>query len=357
MAQIRRSVVAIATVFLVVGMLVSMGMSAGAAEPTADDIEEAIDDVESYEYETEASSSSTSVVDGEEQESHSEGEGSGAVNVTAGEMKEEMTTETTGDEVLEEGPFETQRYLVDETYYTGTTAPGEETEWMRMDAPEIGGVTEGPLTQYKTLLSASDVTTVGKEEVDGTETYVLELDVDTEAYAEEMVAELENDGLNGANGDLDETDGDNAANGAVDDDVPEAIAEPDQDMTVTIWVDCETDLPVKTELTSETSMDDLGTYEGDNASDGVSEIESIEITVTQTTYFEAYNEPVTIDLPEDAEDAQTLEEVLEDFDAEFNEGEEFDVDEDEFDEDGEVGVDEDELGDDEELDEAETDDC
>lgn len=350
MAQIRRSVVAIATVFLAVGMLISMGVSAGAAEPTADDIEEAIDDVESYEYETEFSSSSTSVVDGEEQESHSEGEGSGAVNVTAGEMKEEMITETTGDEVLEEGPFETQMYLVDETYYTGTTAPGEETEWIQMDAPETGGITEGPLTQYKTLLSASDVTTVGKEEVDGTETYVLELDVDMEAYTEEMIAELGTGDINEANGDLNEAARDNAADGAVDGDVPEAIAEPDQDMTVTIWVDCETDLPVKAELTSETVMEGLGAYEEDNVSEDMSEIESIEMTVTQTTYFEAYNEPVTIDLPEDAEDAQTLEELLEDFDAEF------DVDEDEFAEDGEA-VDEDELDENEELYEAETDDC
>jgi len=352
MAQIQRGMVAIATIFLAVGMLASMSAGAGATELTADDLEDAIEDVESYEYETEMSTSSTSVVNGEEQETHSEGEGSGAVNVTAGEMKQEMTTETTGDEALEEGPFETQMYLVDETYYTATTAPGEETEWIQMDAPENEGIAEGPLTEYKYLLSASDVETVGEEEVGGTEAYVLELDVDTEAYMEEMIAEFANDDADATNSDLNAANGDNVTDTAADNGVPEDIAEPNQDMTVTMWIDCETDLPVKSELTSETVMDDLGTDEEDSVNEDMDEIESIETTMTQTTYFEAYNEPVDIDLPEDAEDAQTLEEQLEDFEADF--------DEDDFDEDGEFDVDEDELGghDAEELDEdGAADDC
>src|SRR5690606_6938907 len=121
MVRIQRGMVVIATVFLAIGMLVSMGAGAGAAEPTADDIEDAIDDVESYEYETEMSSASTIVEDGEEQETLSEGEGSGAVNVTTGEMKQKITTEATGDEELEEGPFEIEVYLIDGTYYMGTS--------------------------------------------------------------------------------------------------------------------------------------------------------------------------------------------------------------------------------------------
>lgn len=301
--------VAIAAVFLAVGMLTPMGAGAGAAEPTANDIVDAIDDVESYEYDTEMNSSSTSVVDGEEQETQSEGEGSGEVNVTAGEMKEEMATETSGDEVPEEGSFETQAYLVDGTYYTGTTSPGEDTEWLQLDAPENGSITEGPLTQYKSLLNASDVETVGQEQVDGTETHVLELDVDTEAYMQEMMAELGSDNLNGANGNLDAANGNNTTDAAVNE--SEDIVQPDQNMTVTLWVDCETDLPVKAELTSETVMEDLGTNEANNASGNMSEIESIETTTTQTTYFEAYDEPVSIELPEEAENAQTLEEQLE----------------------------------------------
>ncbi|AGB39820.1 hypothetical protein Natoc_4109 (plasmid) [Natronococcus occultus SP4] len=352
--------VVIATVFLAIGMLVSMGAGAGAAEPTADDIEDAIDDIESYEYETEMSSSSTVVEDSEEQETQSEGNGSGAVNVTAGEMNQAITTEATGDEELEEGPVEIEVYLTDGTYYMGTTESGEETEWLQLDAPESEGVAEDPLTQYKSLLDASDVEAVGEEEVDGTDTYVLELDVDTEAYMETMMGELGNDGLNGANGDLDAANGDNTTDAAVDDEMSEELVSPDQEMTVTMWVDCETDLPVKTELTTETFMEDLGADDDDNASEDMNTIESIETTATETTYFEAYNEPVDIELPKDAEDAQTLEEQLEDFEAEFDDDEAFDVDEDELNEDGEFDVDEDELADHDadELDEDDTnDDC
>lgn len=337
--------VVIATVFLAIGMLVSMGAGAGAAEPTADDIKDAIDDVESYEYETEMSSASTIVEDGEEQETLSEGDGSGAVNITAEEMKQEITTEATGDEGVEEGPLEIQVYLIDGTYYMGTMESGEETEWLQLDAPESEGVAEDPLTQYKSLLDASDVETVGEEEVDGTDTYVLELDVDTEAYMETMMGELGDDELNGVDEDLDAANGDSTTDAAVDDEASEDLVSPDQEMTVTMWVDCETDLPVKTELTTETFMEDLGAYDDDNASEDVNTIESIETTATETTYFEAYNEPVHIELPEDAEDAQTLEEQLEDLETELDDDEAFDVDEDKFDEDGEFDVDEDELAD------------
>jgi hypothetical protein len=81
-------------------MIASFSIGVGASEPAADDLDDAIDDAESYAYDTEMSSTSTIVEDGEEQETRSEGEGSGAVDVTAGEMEEETTTQTTGNEVL-----------------------------------------------------------------------------------------------------------------------------------------------------------------------------------------------------------------------------------------------------------------
>jgi hypothetical protein len=214
-------------------------------------------------------------------------------------------------------------YLVDRTSYTATTA-SEEAEWIKMDAPEIEAGTEGPLAEYNHLLESADVETVGEEEMD---TYVLGFDVDMEAYWDEMVNELENDEVDAANGDVD-TNG-----AAVDETASEAFDEPTQEMTVTMWVDAETDLPVKSELVTETCMDEFDAYDGDDVNgDGVGEIESMETTMTQTTYFDAYNEPVDIDLPEEAEDAQDFEEQLAELEAEFDEDAEYDMDDEDLEE-------------------------
>ena len=321
MSRIQTWVIVFATVLLTIGMIGSFSMGVGASEPTVSDLDDAIDDVESYEYDTETSTTSTVVEDGEEQETRSEGEGSGAVDVTAGEIKEEITIQSSGDEVLEEGEIETQMYLVDGTYYTATTTEGEEAEWIKMDAPEMEGVTEGPLAEYNLLLESADVDTVGEEEIDGTDTYILEFDVDMDAYWDEMVDELENDEVDAANGDVD-TNG-----AAVDETASEDFDEPTHEMTVTMWVDAETDLPVKSELLIETCMDEFDAYDGDDAAgDEVGTIESMETTMTQTTYFDAYNEPVDIDLPEEAEDAQDFEEQLAELEAEFDEDADYDVD-------------------------------
>lgn len=315
-------VVSFVTILLVVGVLVSFSVGTGANGPAADDLENAIADVESYEYETEVATASTAIENGKEREPYSEGEGDGAVNITAGELRETIITETTGDEVTVDGEIETQTYLVDDTYHTSTTAFGEDTERIKIDAPETGGITGGPLAEYKYLLSAFDVDALGKVELDGTDTSVLEFTVDTDTYWKEMVTDLENGELDAATGNVD------ANSAATNDAASEDSSEPTQEITVTMWIDVETDLPVKSELVMETSIDEFGSYETDSANGDVTgNIDRIETTVTQTTFFQAYDEPVDIVLPEGAEDAQTIEERLEQLETDIDEEEEYDFDE------------------------------
>ncbi|ADJ16939.1 hypothetical protein [Halalkalicoccus jeotgali] len=299
MLERQDGLTALIVLFLTVGMLTSFSVGVGAAEPTTDDLDDAIDDVGSYEYETETNSTSVIVQNGETQETSSEAVGNGVVDITDEKMKQITSTKTTGESALEGDRIETQVYLVDGTYYTATTVPGEDTEWIQMDVPENAGVAGGPLAEYTSLLNASDVETVDREDLNGTETYVLELDVDMDAYLEEMTSEL-----NTTNNSMDANDTamNSATSGSLD-----GLT---QEMTMTLWINTETDLPIKSELVTETSMDGLGASDANNTSEAAGEIESIDTTTTQTTHYEAYNEPVDIDLPEEAENAQNLDEQL-----------------------------------------------
>lgn len=303
MARIQKSLTIVLTAALAVSLFASFAAGAEAVEPTSNEIGNAVDNVESYEYETVINTTTVTVTDGERQETHSQSEGDGAVNLTEGELREAITSETSGDEAQINGEIESQTYLVNGTYYTATTTPSEETQWIQIDAPESEAFTMGPLAQHTALLNTSNITSADKTELNGTDTYMLELTVDLDEYQEEMSAEF------GAANTSNDADVDTAAA----DNINQSI----QELTVTMWVDTETYLPVKSEITTEICFDDLGdgNVTAENATTNeTGSIDRSETTSTQTTYFKNYNEPVDITLPEEAEDAQTLEEQLEEVD-------------------------------------------
>ena len=206
--------------------------------------------------------------------------GEGAVNESSDRMR--MSSEIDMGEGMEQ-----EVYVVDGTMYqkTGGMMGDGEGEWYRMNAESAVSQTwntSAPAGDYEEILEISDVSHEGDAEIDGESAYVLSLKPDTEEYNE-----LLRERLNGATG----------SGGA---DTPKLFGEGGanvEDASVRYWISKESGHVLRTKLDMKVSFG-VGGNEGKRMS----------ANVKSDVRLYDHGEDISIELPEEARDAQRFEE-------------------------------------------------
>jgi len=213
--------------------------------------------------------------------------GSGTVDETNKKMKLEMMTTMEMPEkakMPETREVKMDIYFINNTLYTKMDMgiPEMPAKWTKMEIPEEYWESQNQIDQQMELLNISKVELLEDEKVSDVDCYVLELTPDIEKYWETV---MKQEGL----GELMQSLKQN-----VSFDIGEMIKE----MSLKYWIAKDTKFPVKTETQIKMVM---------SSSDlNISETEA-EFTMTidqrANIVFYGYNEPVTIELPKEAESA------------------------------------------------------
>ena len=190
----------------------------------------------------------------------------GAVDLDNQKLKMEMSSSMTGQPTTAEMAF----YIIDNILYSKTEVMGQE-QWIKTNITNLNATWNSydQMEMQRQLLEVSDVQKLNDEVVDGVNCYVLQIDPDIEKYFEIMMNQLESSGS--GNMSLGE------------------ISEIVQGWSIKQWVAKDTNLIKKiyNQMTMSYSF-----FEQDINMD-------IEITIV----FSNYNTAITIELPEDAENA------------------------------------------------------
>ena len=213
--------------------------------------------------------------------------GSGTVDETNKKMKLEMMTTMEMPEkakMPETREVKMDIYFINNTLYTKMDMgiPEMPAKWTKMEIPEEYWESQNQIDQQMELLNISKVELLEEEKVSDVDCYVLELTPDIEKYWETV---MKQEGL----GELMQSLKQN-----VSFDIGEMIKE----MSLKYWIAKDTKFPVKTETQIKMVMS--------SADLNISETEA-EFTMTidqrANIVFYGYNEPVTIELPKEAESA------------------------------------------------------
>jgi hypothetical protein len=215
--------------------------------------------------------------------------GKGAADNINKKMKMELTTTM---ELPEGAPQETmemtmEMYFVNNAMYMKMDLgiPEIPAQWTKMQMPE--GYEESWESQNQVelqmeLLNVSEVELLEDEEVNGVDCYVLNITIDVEKYWEIVMKQK---GMSELMQNLQQN-------------VSFDIGKMMKGMSMKYWVAKDTKFPMKTEMQMEMviSSEDLNIPESE---------EEFTMTMDQRTtmVFYDYNEPVTIELPEEAESA------------------------------------------------------
>ena len=211
--------------------------------------------------------------------------GSGTVDETNKKMKLEMMTTMEMPEkakMPETREVKMDIYFINNTLYTKMDMgiPEMPAKWTKMEIPEEYWESQNQIDQQMELLNISKVELLEDEKVSDMDCYVLELTPDIEKYWETV---MKQEGL----GELMQSLKQN-----VSFDIGEMIKE----MSLKYWIAKDTKFPVKTETQIKMVMS--------SADLNISETEA-EFTMTidqrANIVFYGYNEPVTIELPKEAE--------------------------------------------------------
>lgn len=207
--------------------------------------------------------------------------GNGVVDQENGKMVMKLKTNMTG--LGEDKSFGTEMemyYIGNELYMKMDTGiPEFPARWMKMEIPEDYLESQNQLEQQLELLNASEIEVLGSERIDGIDCYVLKVTPDMEKLWEvisnkpgtgEQVKEL---------GDFN-------------------LGDIIKETSVKYWIAKDTKFPMKTF----TKMKMEFTSESLNISDSVTEELSMTMEV-EVKYYD-YNEPVEIELPKEAKNAE-----------------------------------------------------
>lgn len=212
--------------------------------------------------------------------------GSGVVDNVDKKMKMKMTTSMEMPEGMEKSEA-MEMYFVNNTMYmrmdTGTP---EMPTWTKMEMPEwYEGYwkSQNQVGQQMELLNISEVERLRDEKVNGVDCYVLKIKPDLEQYWKIM---MEQKGV----GELIKSLPQNMS--------LDLIQKMIKDMTIKQWIAKDTNFPMKTEMQMKMviSSEDLNIT-------GMEEQFTMVMDQKTIMTFYDYNEPVSIELPEEAESA------------------------------------------------------
>ena len=276
----------ILTMSLVLVMVLSFATCGEEAEeevglPTAqeiiDGVIESFDNIRTYQFDMNMTMDVAGEVEGEAVEHTVTMVNSGALDLDNSQMKADLSAGS-NDEMMR-----LEMYIIDGVLYAMPEAPGEEPIWMREEmSVERWEITKGVsgIDNYKELLKTAQVKVIGSEKVKGIDCYVLQL---TPEIAELYQTAMDPVGGMGREGMLPP--------------IPEELLqEMFRSFSVTQWIAKDTYFLMKAEIdmaidTTPEFMDYLG--------------EEVEISMDIKLDFLAYNynQPVSIVLPPEAEEA------------------------------------------------------
>lgn len=280
-------------------VVVAVAMLAGCVEEgqvSTAEIKEMVlataESIDTYKFEMDQTAETIITNATDEMEMTTKSTGSGAVDNTNKKMKIEMTTTMEMPEEAEmpepmEMKMEMEMYFVDNAMYTKMDfgIPEIPTQWTKMEMPEgyeQPWESQNQVEQQMELLNVSEVALLEEEQVNGVDCYVLKIEPDIEKYWEIV---MKQEGISELMENLPQN-------------ISFDIGKMMEDMSIKYWIAKDTKFPMKTEMQVRMVMssEDLGVPETEK---------EFTVTVDQRTemVFYDYNEPVTIELPEEAESA------------------------------------------------------
>jgi len=252
-----------------------------SAQEIVDGVIESFDNIRTYQFNMVVTQDQAGEAEGEVLEQTVTVDNSGTLDLENVQMRAELTMTVNmvapeEDEIV----MGVEMYIIDGMMYAMPEAPGEEPTWMKSEVPtEAWEMQKGMsgLETYKELLETAQVEVIGSEKVKGVDCYVLQL-------TPEMAQLWQTVGLGGVGIGTAPT-------------VPEELLqEVFSDFTVKQWIAkdiyflMKVEIDMAVELTPEV-MDYLG---------GEGEM-SMDMTLSFLAYN--YNQPVSIELPPEAEEA------------------------------------------------------
>lgn len=270
---------------ILLGLVAILALNACGGEPAAMEIVEAMTEamgaVDTYQYEVNLDFNATGEEASEPIETSMTMDLSGASDLASRMMQADITMEASRSgedpDISEVGM---EMYLVDDVMYIHARLPemGGLSMWLKTEIPEEYWGQMNQVESQMELAAAAEVTLTGSEKVGSVDCYVLELVPDMDQLWETMMAQ-------------------GHAAGDVWPEMPFEGELPDiSSFSVRQWVAKDTYYLMKAEITMAMSAP-LGTA-------GVSGTESdVDVEMSVSITMHDYNVPVSIELPEEAEDA------------------------------------------------------
>ena len=187
---------------------------------------------------------------------------------------------------IPEGPFgmEMEMYLINNTSYMKMSGiPGVPVMWMKQEIPELEEywAAQNQVEQQREIMNASEVELLGEEKVDGIDCYILSITPDMEKYWETM---MKGPGMSGMM------------------DISNVSSDMFKEMSIKDWIAKDTYFPMKTEMQMKMVM--VMTEENIPVPEAEEPFEiTMDMDIDIDILFYDYNEPVSIELPEEAESA------------------------------------------------------
>lgn len=273
---------------LVLVMALSFTACGGETLPTAEEIVDgavqALDDIQSYEFEMDMALDMAAEYEGENVEMIMEADYSGALDLDNQQMRMgmDLNVKMTGEDAIDAAM---ELYLIDGIGYTMMDVPGEDPVWEKED--EISEADWEQVIEVLMLarpqielLEASEVEVIGSESVKGVDCYVLKLTPDMEQLWETA-------GQQAALGFTEEMGWPNLTG--------EVLDKASSSFSVKQWIAQDTYLLMKTtmDIDLELTAESMGMPEEEGTAT---------IAVVMNVLAYNYNQPVSIELPPEAEE-------------------------------------------------------
>jgi len=274
----------ILTMSLVLVMVLSFTACVGeaglpSAQEIVDGVIESFDNIRTYQFDMDMTSYMVGEAEGEALEQTVTMDNSGTLDLENVQMRADLTMNVVEPEE-DEMEMGVEMYIIDGMMYAMPEAPGEEPTWMKEEVPaEAWEMLKGisGLETYKELLETAQVKVIGSEKVKGVDCYVLQLTPE--------MAQLWQTALGGV-----------SAGGVLPPVSEELLEEVFRSFSVKQWIAKDTYFLMKAEIDMAVeSTPELMDYLGEEGE------MSMDITLSFLAYN--YNQPVSIELPPEAEEA------------------------------------------------------
>jgi hypothetical protein len=280
----------ILTISLVLVMVLSFTACGEGAEEEAglpsaqeiiDSVIESFDNIRTYQFDMDTTMDMAGEAEGEALERTVTIDNSGTLDLENVQMRADLTMNIVEPEE-DEMEMGVEMYIVDGMMYAMPEAPEEEPTWMKEEVPSEGweklkGISG--LETYKELLETAQVKVIGSEKVKGVDCYVLQLTPDM-AQLWQIAMGQEGVGIGGTLPTIPE----------------ESLQEIFRSFSVKQWIAKDTYFLMKAEI-------DMAMESTPEVMDYLGEEGEMTIDLTMSLLAYNYNQPVSIVLPPEAEEA------------------------------------------------------